>query len=262
MPGPNFKFPPRNDPDASFQNDIPIWMTFYISDYSTFNSNRTKAYIKTKPRITIKIPYPKQFNTSNTQNYTAGGSLNVQSVETGSLIGTLYQELTATKELASSFFSGGGVIRFDHMETILDPGGRRSHSFDINLFARTPAEAEEANSIALTFQANMYPIAGTDSLLTMYHPPLWYFEAMSENTNIESYHYYWDGNALPSVLKSVDINRSAILNTPFTTKDYKPLGVNIKLLFIELEPAMQRGYAGGQVGGADLVSRAQRFRKE
>jgi len=245
------QFPPNS---SSFTLDIPIWMAFYISDYSTFNARRTKNYIVSNHYGKIILPYPRQFNTLNSQNYTAGGSLNVQAVETGNLLGTLGQQITATKELAQSFFSGGGVIRFDHMETVLEPGARRTHAFDINMIAKNAAEAEAINSIALTFQTNMYPLADTGSYLTMRHPPLWYFEAFSKDTEIRNFHYYWDGNALPSVLKSVDINRSPILNTPFTTPDFKPLAINIKLLFIELEPAMQRGDLS-----PDLISRAQRF---
>jgi len=250
MPNPNYQFPL----DPNFALDIPIWMTFYISDYSTFNARRTKNYIKSSKYSTITLPYPRQFNTLNSQNYTAGGSLNVQAIETGNLLGTLGQQITATRELAQSFFSGGGVIRFDHMETVLEPGARRTHAFDINMVAKNADEAEELNSIALTFQTNMYPVADTGSYLTMRHPPLWYFEAFSKDSNITNFHYYWDGNALPCVLKAVDINRSPILNTAFTTTDFKPLAINIKLTFIELEPAMQRGD-----GSADLVSRAQRF---
>jgi len=252
MPNPNYQFPL----DPNFALDIPIWMTFYISNYSTFNARRTKNYIKSSKYITITLPYPRQFNSLNSQNYTAGGSLNVQAIETGNLLGTLGQQITATRELAQSFFSGGGVIRFDHMETVLEPGARRTHAFDINMIAKNKEEADEINSIALTFQANMYPLADTGSLLTMRHPPLWYFEALTKSgdTSIASYRNYWDGDPLPCVLKAVDINRSPILNIPFATEDFKPLGINVKLTFIELEPAMQRGNFTG-----DLVSRAQRF---
>lgn len=250
MPRPNFQFPL----DTNFAQDIPIWMTFYVSDYSTFNSRRTRSYIKGNPYGTITLPYPRQFNTLNSQNYTSGGSLNVQAIETGNLLGTLGQQITATKELAQSFFSGGGVIRFDHMETVLEPGARRTHAFDINMIAKTKEEADEISAIALTFQTNMHPVADTGSLLTMRHPPLWYFEAFSKDSNITNFRYYWDGNPLPCVLKAVDINRSPILNTAFTTPDFKPLGVNIKLTFIELEPAMQAGNFN-----AELISRAERF---
>jgi hypothetical protein len=44
-----------------------------------------------------------------------------------------------------------------------------------------------------------------------------------------------------SVLRTVDVNRAPILNTGFITSDYKPLAINIKLSFVELEPAMQVG---------------------
>lgn len=252
MPKPNFQFPL----DPNFFQDIPVWITFYVADYSTFNERRTRSAIKGRPFGTITLPYPRQFNTLNSQNYTAGGSLNVQSVETGNLLGTLGQQITATKELAQSFFSGGGVIRFDHMETVLEPGARRTHAFDINMIAKNAAEADEINAIALTFQANMYPLADTGSLLTMRHPPLWYFEALTKggDINISSYRNYWDGDPLPCVLKAVDINRSPILNIPFATENFKPLGINVKLTFIELEPAMQAGNFT-----SELISRAERF---
>lgn len=247
-----YQFPPETD---VYSQEIPVWMTFYATDWSTFNAKRTRAYILANPWLSISVPYPRQMNTSNSQTYTAGGSLNVQSVETGNLLGTLGQQITATKELASSFFSGGSVIRFDHFETILEPGSRRTHSFEINMVAKNEQQAKMANAIALVFQNNCFPIANTESLLTMKHPYLWYFEA----TSTDSTHFvpdYWDGTPLPSVLKQVDINRSPILNTPFATPNYSPIALNIKLLFIELEPAMQLGD-----NSARLVNRAERFTK-
>jgi hypothetical protein len=246
-----YQFPPEND---EYSNEIPIWMTFYAASWSTFNKQRTRTSIKANPWLTVSIPYPRQMNTSNSQTYTAGGSLNVQSVETGNLLGTLGQQITATKELASSFFSGGSVIRFDHFETILEPGARRTHSFEINMVAKNEAQAKVANTIALIFQNNCFPIANTESLLTMQHPYIWYFEATS--TKAGFFPDYWDGTPLTSVLKQVDINRSPILNTPFTTPNYRPIALNIKLLFVELEPAMQAGD-----GQFELINRAERFTK-
>ena len=251
-----YQFPPKGD---AFEKDIPVWMVFYMSYYSTFNKNRTRAAIRNSAFGKIAIPYPKAHATATGQNYSAGGSLNVQSVETGSILGTLEQQVTATKELFTSFFSGGSVIRFDHFETILDPGYRRTHVFDINLMAKTKGQAEAASAIALTFQANCLPIAGTESLLTMNHPPLWYFEAVVPGGSSDGPYQpasYWDGHPLVCVLKSVDINRSPILNTPFMTQDFRPVAVNIKLTFIELEPAMTPGD-----GSANIISRAERFTK-
>ena len=247
-----YQFPPETD---EYSEEIPVWMTFYATDWSTFNFKRTIAFILSNPDFSINVPYPRQMNTNNSQTYTAGGSLNIQSVETGNLLGTLGQQITATKELASSFFSGGSVIRFDHFETILEPGARRTHSFEINMVAKNEDQAKMANAIALIFQNNCFPIANTESLLTMRHPYLWYFEA----TSTDAVHFvpdYWDGTPLPSVLKQVDINRSPILNTPFATPNYSPIALNIKLLFVELEPAMQLGD-----GSLRLVNRAERFTK-
>lgn len=245
------QFPPKND---RFEGDIPIWMTFYVCTYSTFNKNRTRNYVKNNAYGKIAIPYPRAHSTLNTQQYAAGGSLNVQAVETGGdVLGILGQQVTATKELFNSFLSGGSVIRFDHFETILEPGARRTHAFNIDLVAKTPGQAQAAADIAMTFQANCFPIAGTQSVLTMNHPPLWYFE-----TAVPGFGYgtsmYWDGDPLVSVLRSVDINRAPILNTGFITRDFLPVATNIKLSFIELEPAMQPGN-----GTTRIVSRAERF---
>lgn len=249
-----YQFPPKNDP---FENDVPVWMSFYVSEYSTFNKNRTRAWVKSNAYGKIIVPYPKEQATLNSQNYTAGGSLNVQSLESG-LLSTLKEQVAATKELFNSFLSGGSIIRFDHFETILEPGARRTHVFNLNFISKTKAQAQAANAIALTFQSNMYPIGGTESLLTMRHPPLWYFEAVVPKGNSEGVPYapslYWDGHPLVSVLKSVDINRSPIINTPFMTPDFRPVALNVKLVFIELEPAMQPGD-----GSANIISRAERF---
>jgi hypothetical protein len=250
-----YQYPPSGDP---YFNEIPVWMAFYVADYSTFNKNRTRAAVRNSAYGRIYIPYPREHTTLNTQDYTAGGSLNVNLIETRNLSGMMGQQITATQELANSFFTGGSVIRFDHFETILSPGARRTHGFNVNFICKTKAQADQANAIALTFQSNMFPIAGTESLLTMNHPPLWYFEAVVPNGTPDGPYapqVYWDGHPLVSVLKSVDINRSPLLNTPVITPDFKPIALNLKMAFIELEPAMQPGD-----GSANIISRAERFK--
>lgn len=254
-----YYFPPKNDP---FYQDIPVWMTFYCAQWSTFNSARTRSAVVNNAQLVINVPYPKEMRTANTQNYTSGNSLNVQLVETGSLTGTLAQQISATKELAQSFLSGGSIIRFDHMETILEPGARRTHVFNIDMIAKNEEQETAANYIALVFQTNVFPLASTASLLTMRHPPIWYFQATKINYQTgglvgsrgKFIPHFWDGDPLVSVLKSVDINRSPILNTPFTSPNYRPIAINIKLTFIELEPALQEGFGALQLG-----SRAERF---
>jgi hypothetical protein len=257
MSVPIYSYPPETE----FQRDIPVFLNFYCALWSTFNSARTRYAIENGTQFVVTLPYPRQYNTANTQNYSAGNMLNVYNVETGNVTGLLGQQLTATAELAESFLYGGSVIRFDHFETILEPGARRTHVFDINLVAKTKAQSERANNIALIFQTNVFPLAATQSLLTMLHPPIWWWYADTLQESLvepgSPFHgQYWDGDPLPSVLKSVDINRSPILNTPFATPNFKPLAINIKLQFIELEPAMQPGN-----GAVSLLSRAERFNR-
>ena len=241
---PNLQFPPQGD---AWAQEIPQWLTFYCADYSTFSASRTRSSVIGRSYNQITIPYPMEANTSNTIRYTSGGSMNVMALEKG-LVGTIAQQITATKEMFNSFFSGSNVIRFDHFETIFEPGARRTHAFNINLIAKNAAQSLVANEIALIFQNNMYPTASTESILTMRHPPLWAIRAFGSRPR------YWDGEPLVSVLSSVDINRSQILNIPFASESGAPLAVNIKLIFIELEPAMQTGG-----GGLALISRSERF---
>lgn len=251
---PYLQFPPSGD---KYEQDIPIWLNFKVGNYSTFNRNRTRNFINGNNYGHIALPYPRQMATSNTQNYVAGASTNIQAIETGGNLGfVLGQQIIATKELFNSFLSGGNVVRFDHFETILEPGARRVHAYEFNLVAKNKGQAAAANAIALTFQTNVFPIANTDSILTMRHPPLWHIYATRLGGGFGSTEErsYWDGDPQICVLKSADINKSPILNTPFTTSDYKPLAVNIKLQFQELEPAMQRGD-----GTARLFSRAERI---
>ena len=249
----NYYWPPQN---TIHHNEIPIWMTFWAKDWSTFNARRTRDAVVSGADFSVTLPFPKQLITLNSQNYVAGNALNVQAVETKDMFATLKQEIIATRELFNSFISGGSVVRADHFETILEPGARRTHVFEWNLVARNQEEAEKLNFIPIIFQNNTFPIANTSSLLTMRHPYIWYFEAVKGNLgNIdEFYPIYWDGEPLVCVLKSVDINRSPILNTPFVTPNYTPIAVNLKLTFIELEPAMQKGD-----GSTVLLSRAERY---
>jgi len=247
------QFPPVGDP---YEQEVPIWMSFKVGYYSTFSKNRTLGYIKSNAYGEIRVPYPSKMATRDEQNYTSGGSLNIRAVELGGGINAITesfsQELSAKAELKKSFYSGGGVVRFDHLETVLQPGARRVHSFSLNLMAKTRAQAQAASEIASTFQTNTYPIATRGSILTMLHPPLWAMEAIGENLPTDN-HKYWDGQPLVSVLNLVDINRAPITNVGFITPDYYPLAININLQFIELEPALQLGD-----GSANIFSRSDR----
>jgi len=252
-----FQFPPNTSP---FVNDIPVWMQFYCANYSTFAANRTRDYIRRSAYLKMSIPYPQQHNTLNSQNYQAGGSLNVRAIEKGILGNLIGEQIAATAELASSFFSGGGVLRFDHFESILSPGARRTHTFNINLVAKTEEEAYCANAIALAFQANVFPVV-TNNYLTMRHPPLWLFETLITAPQTDSsinpwiVKTMWDGQPLACVLRTVDINRSPILNTPFMGSNSIPLALNIKLSFIELEPALSVGIDDN----TNITSRSERL---
>ena len=144
-------------------------------------------------------------------------------------------------------------MRFDHFESILSPGARRTHTFNINLISKNEDESDAANAIALAFQTNVFPIA-TNNYLTMRHPPLWWFRSMITGIADWDIQTAWDGQPLPSVLRTVDINRSPILNTPFIGSNFKPVALNIKLSFIELEPALQRGD-----GSFNIISRSERL---
>ena len=251
-----YRFPPLTDP-SNFANDIPVWMDFFAADYSTFAGNRTRSSILGRNYLAISIPYPQQHNTLNSQNYQAGGSLNVRAIEKGNIGALIGAQAAATAELASSFFSGGGVLRFDHFESILSPGARRTHTFNINLISKNKEEADVATLISLAFQSNVFPIA-TNNFLTMRHPPLWWFRCNvmtgSPNRLLQN---TWDGQPLQSVLRTVDINRAPILNTPFAGSDFQPIAINIKLSFIELEPALQDG--NGENGQWQIISRSERL---
>jgi len=233
-------------PNDSAASEIPVWMTFKAARYSSFVAERTRGHVLSNAAVSISVPYPFRFSTRNSQRYMTG-----KYGDSEGLFDKTEYDLKES-ETDNAFAEGLGIFSYDHVETVLTPGARRTHVFDMNLVAKTAAHAEAISKIGLAFQTYMYPGTFTESILNMTHPPLWYFYA--SGTNISPVKWYWDGNPLVSVLESVDINHSPISNTPFMTTDYKPLAINIKLQFIELEPAMQLG--DGTLG---LLSRSERF---
>lgn len=234
---PVYQFPPKGDPFAS---EIPIWMTFCAAPYRTFAADRTRNHVRANAVVEITVPFPGVFATNNNQRYLSGSYPDIEG-----LFGREEEEIRR-KEYEFSFTNGLSIVSFDHLETVLTPGARRTHMFSMNFVAKTPEQATAMNDIGLAFQTYMHPTAFTESLLNMGHPPLWSFYSNGGT--------YWDGEPLVSVLQSVDINRSPISNIPYTTIDGKPLALNIKLSFLELEPAMQTG-----TGSLGLLSRSERF---
>ena len=252
----DYYFPDKADPTV---RDIKTWMTFYAADYSTFSTNRIPNAIKAESHTSITLPYPGVFNTQNQQEYSNMPSPQVKSLELG-IMGSLSQSLISTVEKTESFLRGGNVMTFDHMETVLNPGGRRTHRFEFTLIGKTTQSVVEATNIALVFQALMHPGANTASIYSQTHPAVWI--GCAGSINQRKYQYGDDNAALDGfipacVLVSCDINRSPIQNIPYTvtTNGYGefPLAINIKLSFMELEPALRRA-------GTDrsIISRSQR----
>jgi hypothetical protein len=235
------------NPTDQYSKEIPIWMVFDACKYSTFAKNRTRGYVQNYAAARIVLPYPQSHGTSNTQQYMSGKYPDLE--------GLFNKEDYKLKEeeMNNSFTQGLGIMSYDHLETVLTPGARRTHRFDINLTAKNSDHAFRINRIARAFQTYMFPSSFTQSVLNMSHPPLWSFYASGKNMTFEQ-SKFWDGDPLVSVLQSVDINHSPIQNLPITTPDFIPLAVNIKLTFIELEPAMQLGT--GELG---LISRSENF---
>jgi hypothetical protein len=238
-----YYFPGPND---TYSNEIPIWMSFNACRYSTFAGNRTRAYVEQNAVVRIVVPYPVNHGTSNNQQYMSGKYPDLE--------GLFNKEDYKLKEqeMDNSFTQGLGILSYDHLETVLTPGARRTHRFEMNLVAKNSDQAYRINRIARAFQTYMFPSAFTQSVLNISHPPLWSFYAAGPATFEQS--KFWDGDPLVSVLQSVDINHSPIQNLPITTPDFIPLAVNIKLIFIELEPAMQIGN-----GALGLISRSENF---
>lgn len=263
-------FPARDD---TSQWDVPVWITFYSANYSTWASKRVPSQIASYPNNIIALPYPTTFNTLNSIPYKNAPSIQMrgiekmlrggqrdeakaateggqQAAEEPSLLGLAAENAKASNELLESFMTGGNVFRFDHTETVLEPGCRRVHRFEFNLVAKTLNSAKMASKIALCFQASAHPGNFTKSIYTMNHPDIWIFGI---SDTIGDFNPNLDGFGLTSVLRGVDINRSPIQNLPYTLSDSAtissagpsalkyPLAINIKLEFQELEPALNWG---------------------
>jgi len=275
------------------QKDVPVWITFYSANYSTWAFYRTPAAVTSNCNNKIVLPYPNNFNTLNNIPYANSASIQMRGVEqvlkktfgtrqnnqpapgfggtvpinpepsepanqaapqTNTLQnvgGMLAQGAIASGELFESFMTGGNVFRFDHTETVLKPGCRRTHTFEFNLIAKSGESAQAASRIANAFQANAHPGAFTRSIYTMTHPDIWTFGISTKPGESES---QLDGQGLTCVLARVDINRSPIQNIPYTifyNGKRWPLAVNIKLNFTELEPALN-------LDGQNLIIRSQK----
>ena len=235
-----FTFPPPTDP---LRYEIGAFMVFHCAPYSSWNTKRSNDAIRREKSVEISVPYPKVFQVNNDMKYMEGGSL---VVEMRNLEMMAKESLDLVSERQRIFAQGGSQIVPDHMETFLAPGSRRKYSIEFDLNAKTEAQAQVATQIANTFQLNTFPSWNGRNRLVWQHPPLWAISVVG-NEHPEA----WDGNLLPCVLKNVDINRGPILNTPFMTRGGWPLGLNIQLQFMELEPAV--AYQN------KLVNRAQIF---
>jgi hypothetical protein len=279
-----------HETDAS-SKDVPMWVTFYSANYSTWAAYRTPQAVTTDWNYRIVLPYPTNFNTLNRIPYTNSASIQMRGVETAlrslglsrrsdsvgngstpkgfggqyspsvdkdnqgrslDAIGRMAAQSTiASGELFESFMTGGNVFRFDHTETVLKPGCRRTHVFEFNMISKTPDSARAASRIANAFQANAHPGAFTRSIYTMTHPDIWVFGISSTPGDSES---QLDGQGLTSVLERVDINRSPIQNIPYNILlggARYPLAINLKLYFTELEPALN-------LDGENLIIRSQK----
>lgn len=230
-------------PGDQMANEIPVFLTFHWGDYSRYNSDRTRSSVISKGN-TITVPYPKLFNVANDVPYTNSGTIVNSPLDN---LRVAMDNLTFEGNMIYSYFmKGGSSFTYDNMESVLAPGARRKYAVSMDLVAKTQAQAVQAKLIADTFQRNAFSSWDGGNRLIWKHPPIWVLSTGSISG--------WDPVGLPSVLTHVDINRNPILDTPFNLPNNHPLAVNINLLFVELEPAVNTA--------AGLINRAQTFAGE
>ena len=235
--------------EQRYQSEIPVWISFSCAKWNTFSNRRTNESISGNDRLfTVTVPYPKVLTVNNNQNYVIGGAL-ANELQNLDLVA---EQLQTMNVRIRSALNGGMGISPDHMETYLDPGSRREYTISFDLVAKTEAQASLISTIANIFQKNAFSRWDGRNPLVWYHPPLWSIKVLNEQAN--GIAPGWDPNALPCVLKNVDINRAPILNIPFSTSTNYPLSMNITLLFYEIEPAVLDEKTGNLVNRAKIFS--------
>lgn len=111
---------------------------------------------------------------------------------------------------------------------------KRQHSFSFILLAKNSQDAEIIDKIASGFQKNLYPLLLSSAVGKVKPPPMWKIEITPNGGSTKS--KLLNNDIQLCILDTCSINRLDQSSPILTTNNYF-LGVQLSLVFYEIEPA-------------------------
>jgi hypothetical protein len=205
-------------PKPPYEKEQPIWMNFYVAEYSLKNSERTIDSIVQRQFHTIQLPLPRDVGYQANHEYGMGFSpLVPNSVYSSNIAnngGLNQQSAIQAREYSRAGFlneysdAQSTFRRFSNItELTLYSEARKKYIFEYLFAPKNKEESEEVENIVGTFRKTSYPVAVTGLPERTYPQNLWALKVSGPDDNID-YSGDFMGRPLVCVLKTVSVKKN------------------------------------------------------
>lgn len=216
-------------PLGDYAREQPLWVNFYVAEYSLINYNRTRRGIIQNNFHSLKLPFPREVGYSANHEFGQGftpiapnATLNPNLANNG---GAGNKDLVRDRENAmsrsglfgeyqSATSTSSTLRRFSNItELTMVSEARKKYVFEYILAPKNEAESLAIEDIIGTFRKTSYPTVAMGLPERTYPQNLWaltvtYNEAVTAEVASENPTAEWLGDPLPCVLKTVTVKKN------------------------------------------------------
>lgn len=240
-------------PLGQYAMEQPMWLNFYVANYSLLNFERTREGIINRAYTTISLPMPKEPQYSVEHEFGEGtnpvgpvlsaaalansGGINSDTV------GTMFNRLMQGRAFGQEYMNATSTFRrFSNVtEATMVSEARKKYYFDYLFVPKSYEESVQVENIVSSFRRSSYPTVASGLPERTYPQQLWAFtmtpgynaSASMGQTDLTA---NWLGEPMPCVLHTILVKKNDKADPVIR---YLPNGNSnitlMSLIFVEFE---------------------------
>lgn len=211
-------------PLGVYAMEQPLWLNFYVSEYSLINKNRTREGIIDEAYAMMSLPMPKEPTYTVEHEFgegtnpvgpvlSAAGLINSGGVK---FADTLWNRLTSGGAAAQEeyMYATSTFRRFSNVtEATMISEARKKYYFEYIFVPKNQNEAINVENIVGTFRKSSYPSVASGLPERTYPQQLWTFNVTAgynspRNITSNNLTSDWLGEPLPCVLAAITVKKN------------------------------------------------------
>lgn len=231
-----FQYPTSQD-----YNEIPLWLNFFVAEYSLINTERTRQSIVSRSFNQLRLPLPKEPGYSLIHQFGEGQNpvgpvismAGMKNSGGASNFGTLFSRVLApVTYFAERMYATSTYRRFSNVtELTMVSEARKSYYLEYIFVPKSEQESYAVSDIIGTFRKSSYPTVANGLPERTYPQNLWVLSCSDSGGTDAGLSANWLGEPLPCVLsgmsvKHADINDPVVRYLPNLTSSAIMVGLN------------------------------------